>query len=381
MRFDTRVVHEGQPPDPLTGAVNVPVYLTSTYVQTAPNRNRGYAYSRTGNPTRAALEAALAGLESGAAGFAFSSGMGAITTLLDDLPAGSRVLAGEDLYGGTFRLLEHRRKMGTLRPVFEDFRDLGRVRAALASEPTALVLAESPTNPLLQLCDLAAIARVAHRHGARVAVDNTFATPVLQRPIELGADYVVHSLTKYLGGHSDLVGGAIVVRDPAAAERVGWLQNALGAVPGPLDCYLVLRGLKTLGIRMARHSENGRAVAEFLARSPKVARVHYPGLPGHPQYALARRQMSAPGGMLSCELKGGVPAARRLLRRLRIFLLAESLGGVESLVDHPATMTHASIPRAERQRRGVSDGLLRFSCGIEDPRDLIEDLRGALKGI
>lgn len=381
MRFDTRVVHEGQPPDPLTGAVNVPVYLTSTYVQTAPNRNRGYAYSRTGNPTRAALEAALAGLESGAAGFAFSSGMGAITTLLDDLPAGSRVLAGEDLYGGTFRLLEHRRKMGTLRPVFEDFRDLGRVRAALASEPTALVLAESPTNPLLQLCDLAAIARLAHRHGARVAVDNTFATPVLQRPIELGADYVVHSLTKYLGGHSDLVGGAIVVRDPAAAERVGWLQNALGAVPGPLDCYLVLRGLKTLGIRMARHSENGRAVAEFLARSPKVARVHYPGLPGHPQYALARRQMSAPGGMLSCELKGGVPAARRLLRRLRIFLLAESLGGVESLVDHPATMTHASIPRAERQRRGVSDGLLRFSCGIEDPRDLIEDLRGALKGI
>ncbi len=381
MRFDTRVVHEGQPPDPLTGAVNVPVYLTSTYVQTAPNRNRGYAYSRTGNPTRAALEAALAGLESGAAGFAFSSGMGAITTLLDDLPAGSRVLAGEDLYGGTFRLLEHRRKMGTLRPVFEDFRDLGRVRAALASEPTALVLAESPTNPLLQLCDLAAIARVAHRHGARVAVDNTFATPVLQRPIELGADYVVHSLTKYLGGHSDLVGGAIVVRDPAAAERVGWLQNALGAVPGPLDCYLVLRGLKTLGIRMARHSENGRAVAEFLARSPKVARVHYPGLPGHPQYALARRQMSAPGGMLSCELKGGVPAARRLLRRLRIFLLAESLGGVESLVDHPATRTHATIPRAERQRRGVSDGLLSFSCGIEDPRDLIEDLRGALKGI
>ncbi len=381
MRFDTKAVHEGQPADPLTGAVNVPVYLSSTFVQEAPNRNKGYVYSRSGNPTRAALERALAGLEGGRTGLAFASGLAALATLLDHLPAGSRVVAGTDLYGGSFRLLEHRRRQQGLLPVYCDLRDLDAVARTLEAGPTALVLAESPTNPLLQLADLRAIARLAHRHHALVVVDNTFATPALQRPIELGCDLVLHSLTKYLGGHSDLIGGALVAADPELGERLTWLQNALGAVPGPLDCYLVLRGLKTLGLRMARHSENARAVAEFLEGSSKVERVHYPGLRSHPQYALARRQMARPGGMVSADLKGGARAARALLRELHLFVLAESLGGVESLVEHPPSMTHASIPRAERAKRGIPDGLVRFSCGVEDARDLVDDLRSALRRI
>jgi cystathionine gamma-lyase len=381
MRFDTRLIHEGQPPDPSTGAVNVPIYLSSTFAQRSPNRNQGYVYSRSGNPTRAALETVLARLEGGSTGLAFASGLGAITTLLDDLPAGSRVVAGEDLYGGSRRLLEHRRKQAGLRPVYADFRDLAALDRVLADAPTALMFAESPTNPLMQLCDLAAVARLARKHRAPLCVDNTFASPALQRPIELGADFVMHSTTKYLSGHSDIIGGALIARVRSRGERLRWLQNALGAVPSPVDCYLVLRGIKTLGLRMRRHSENGRLLAAALERSPKVLRVHYPGLRSHPQFALARRQMSRPGGMVSAELRGGPRATRRFLRGLKLFTLAESLGGVESLVDHPASMTHASVPRAERLALGVSDGLLRFSCGIEDGADLVEDVRRALRGV
>lgn len=379
MRFDTRAVHEGQPPDPLTGAVNVPIYLSSTFEQSAPNRNKGYVYSRSANPTRTALENALAGLEGGRVGLAFSSGLGALTTLLDDLPAGSRVVAGRDLYGGTHRLLEHRRALHRLDTAYVDLGDLAAVGAALAERPTSLLFAESPSNPLLEVYDLAALARSAHRHLVRFAVDNTFATPALQRPLGLGADVVLHSTTKYLGGHSDIIGGALVARRRELGERLRWLQNALGAVPSPVDSYLVLRGIKTLGLRMRRHGENAAAVAAVLERSPRVGRVFFPGTPGRPDAALVRRQMGGPGGMLSFTLRAGtLRAARRFLGGLRVFTLAESLGGVESLVDHPASMTHASVPRAEREAAGVSDALLRLSCGIEDPEDLVEDVRRAL---
>jgi cystathionine beta-lyase/cystathionine gamma-synthase len=381
MRFDTRLIHDGQPPDPLTGAVNVPIYLSSTFAQSAPNHHQGYVYSRSGNPTRAVLETALARLEGGSTGLAFSSGLGALATLLDDLPSGSRVVAGEDLYGGTYRLLEHRRRQYDLRPVYVDFRDLRAVEARLEEGPVALLFAESPTNPLMQLCDLRALARLARRARAPLVVDNTFASPALQRPIELGADVVLHSTTKYLGGHSDIVGGALVARDRARGERLLWLQNAIGAVPSPVDSFLVLRGMKTLGLRMRRHGENAQAVAEALESARKVEKVYYPGLASHPQHALARSQMSGFGGMVSVEVKGGGGGARRFLKAMKVFTLAESLGGVESLVDHPATMTHASVPRRERVRRGVTDGLVRLSCGIEDPEDLVEDVRNALRSL
>lgn len=379
MRFDTRAIHDGQPPDPATGAVNVPIYLSSTFAQKAPNRHQGFVYSRSGNPTRAVLERVLARLEGGSVGLAFASGLGALATLLESVPAGSRVLAHRDLYGGSRRLLEHRRAQAGLRPEYLDFTDRAALGGALRAGPVALLLAESPTNPRLGLCDLAAVARLAHRYRARFVVDNTFASPALQRPLERGADVVLHSTTKYLGGHSDIIGGALVVRDRALGERLTWLQNALGAVPSPVDCYLVLRGIKTLGVRMARHCDNAVAVAEALEGAPGVRRVDYPGLPSHPQHALAARQMARPGGMVTVELADG-RAARRFLRRLRIFTLAESLGGVESLADHPATMTHASVPRAEREALGVTDGLVRLSCGIEDPADLVSDVRRGLGG-
>jgi cystathionine gamma-lyase len=378
MRFDTQLVHEGQSPDPATGAVNPPIYLSSTFAQISPDRNRGYVYSRTANPTRTALETALARLEGGARGLAFSSGMAALATLLDDLPAGSRIVAGHDLYGGSWRLLDHRRKQYGFQPVYVDFRDLAAVRAAVRAAPTALVLAESPSNPLLELCDLRAIARIAHAARAELLVDNTFASPALQRPIELGADVVLHSMTKYLGGHSDLIGGALIARRRERGERLAWLQNAIGAIPSPVDSYLALRGIRTRGVRMARHCENAARVAAALSASQKVRRVAYPGLRSHPQHALARRQMRGMGGMVTAELVGGLPAARRFLRKLRYFTLAESLGGVESLVEHPALMTHASVPRAEREARGIGDGMLRFSCGIEDGDDLVEDIERGL---
>jgi cystathionine beta-lyase/cystathionine gamma-synthase len=379
VRFNTRLIHDGQPPDPLTGAVNPPIYLSSTFRQSAPDVNQGYVYSRSGNPTRAVLEAALASLESGRTGLAFSSGLGALATLLEAFPTGSRIVAVDDLYGGTWRLFEHHRRQFGLKIDYVDMRDLERVRAAL-TEKVDLVYLETPTNPLLRLVDLKAVARLAKDAKAPVAVDNTFATPALQRPIELGADIVLHSTTKYLGGHSDIVGGALVLRTRKDGQRFAWLQNAVGAVPSPFDCFLVLRGIHTLGVRMRAHGASARAVAEVLEGHKKVRTVHYPGLASHPQHSLARRQMDGYGGIVSVDLVGGTRPVLRFLRRLKIFTLAESLGGVESLVDHPATMTHASVPKAEREAHGVTDGLVRLSCGIEDPADLADDVRSALRG-
>ena len=379
MRLRTRLIHDAQPPDPQTGAVNPPIYLSSTFRQFAPNRHQGYVYGRTGNPTRAVLEAALARLESGRRGLAFSSGLGALTTLLEAFGSGRRVVAGDDLYGGTWRLLDHHRRQFGVRVEFADLGDPA-VAERLFEEPADLVYLESPTNPLLRLVDLAAVAKRAHAAGATVVVDNTFATPALQRPIELGADVVLHSTTKYLGGHSDIIGGALVLRSRRDAERYAWLQNAVGAVPSPFDAYLVVRGLRTLGVRMRAHEESARAVAEALEAHPKVRTIHYPGLASHPQNRLARRQMDGYGGIVSVDLRGGRRSAFAFLRRLRVFTLAESLGGVESLVDHPATMTHASVPEAQRRAHGISDGLVRLSCGIEDPADLADDVRSALRG-
>jgi len=380
VRFNTRLLHDAQPPDPLTGAVNAPIYLSSTFRQSAPNRHLGYVYGRTGNPTRAVLEAALAKLEGGSTGLAFSSGLGALTTLLESVPSGRRIVSVDDVYGGTWRLFEHHRRQFGLRVDYVDMTDLGKLRAAL-SEPADLVYLETPTNPLLKLVDIPEAIRLARKVKAFVAVDNTFATPALQRPIEMGADLVLHSTTKYLGGHSDVIGGALVLSDRKDGERFAWLQNAVGAVPSPFDCFLTLRGIHTLGVRMRAHGEGARAVAEELAGSRKVRRVLYPGLRSHPQYALARRQMSGFGGMVSVEVEGGRRGALRFLKGLRVFTLAESLGGVESLVDHPASMTHASVPRREREAHGVTDGLLRLSCGIEDPADLAEDVRHGLKEV
>ncbi len=381
MRFDTRLIHEAQPPDRLTGAVNVPIYLSSTFRQIAPNRNQGYVYGRSGNPTRAVLEHALAAIEGGRTGLAFSSGLGALTTLLEAFPSGSRIVSGDDLYGGTWRLFEHHRRQFGLRIDYVDLSQPDRLDAALDAGRTALVYVETPTNPLLRLVDLRAVARAAHRARALLAVDNTFASPALQRPLELGADIVLHSTTKYLGGHSDIIGGALVLRRPADGARFTWLQNAVGAVPSPFDCFLVLRGLHTLGLRMRAHSAGARAVAGALEGARSVERVYYPGLRSHPQYALARRQMDDFGGIVSLDLRGGAPAARRFLKGLKVFTLAESLGGVESLAEHPASMTHASVPRAEREAHGVGDGLVRLSCGIEDPDDLVADVTGALRRI
>ena len=380
MRFDTKLLHAAQRPDDATGAVVPPIVLATTFAQSAPNVSKGWTYSRSGNPTRAVLEGALAALEGGRTGLAFSSGLGALTSLLENVPSGHRIVAGNDLYGGTYRLFEHHRRQFGIVVDYVDTTDPENVAAALETAPAQLVYLESPTNPLLKVVDIAAVSRIARRHRTDVVVDNTFATPALQRPLELGARIVLHSTTKYLGGHSDVVGGALVIKDRALGERYAWIQNAVGAVPGPFDAFLVLRGLHTLGVRMRAHGESARAVSEVLAGSRKVRAVHYPGRRDHPQYRVARRQMSGFGGMVSAELVGGLPAVRRFLRRLRLFTLAESLGAVESLVDHPALMTHASVPRADRERLGVSDGLLRFSCGIEDPADLADDVRNALSG-
>jgi len=380
VRFNTRLLHDAQPPDPLTGAVNTPIYLSSTFRQFAPNRHQGFVYGRSGNPTRSVLEATLAKLEGGATGLAFSSGLGALATLLESLPGGKRVVSVDDVYGGTWRLFEHHRRQFGLRVDYVDMTDLGKLEEALA-EPADLLYLETPTNPLLKLVDIRAAIGLARAAKAFVAVDNTFATPALQRPIELGADLVLHSTTKYLGGHSDIIGGALVLKRPKDGERFAWLQNAVGAVPSPFDCFLVLRGIHTLGVRMRAHCESARAVAEALDGARKVRRVLYPGLRTHPQYALARRQMKGFGGMVSVEVEGGRRAALRFLKGLRVFTLAESLGGVESLVDHPASMTHASVPRREREAHGVTGGLVRLSCGIEDPVDLADDVRRALREV
>ena len=378
--FNTLAVHAGVEPDPTTGAVMTPIYQTSTYAQTGINEHKGYDYARTDNPTRTALQTALAALEGGRYGLAFSSGMAAIDTLLRLVRPGERVICGNDLYGGTYRLFDKVLAGYGVRFTFIDTSDAAAVRAELACEPARLVWLESPTNPTLRLADIAAVSAAAHAAGAQVAVDNTFASPALQRPLALGADFAVHSTTKYIGGHSDVVGGAIVTDDAGAYEQLKFLQNAAGAVPGPFDCFLTLRGIKTLGLRMRTHCDNATAVARFLDDHPAVERVIYPGLDSHPQHELARRQMAGPGGMVSFTLHGGESAARALATGTRLFTLAESLGGVESLIELPAAMTHASVGGPEAQAAGfaVEAGLVRLSVGIEHAPDLIADLRQAL---
>jgi cystathionine beta-lyase/cystathionine gamma-synthase len=374
--FATRAIHAGQDADPATGATVVPIYATSTYTQEAPGKHKGYEYSRSSNPTRTALETCLAALEGGERGLAFASGLAATTAVLSILRPGDEVVAASDLYGGTYRLLERVfRPWGLVARYSDDPSPDGFVR--LMTAKTKLVWIETPTNPLLQIVDIAGVAEVAHRHGALLAVDNTFGSPYLQQPIRLGADLVVHSTTKYLGGHSDVVGGAVIGR----AELLGpiaFYQNAAGGVPGPFDAYLTLRGIKTLELRMQKHCGNARRLAAWLSEQPQVERVYYPGLPSHPGHDLATRQMRDYGGMVSLRLKGGTEAARRFMTRTRLFSLAESLGGVESLLCHPATMTHASIPAEIRLARGVDDGLMRLSVGIEEAEDLEADLRQAL---
>jgi cystathionine gamma-lyase len=380
-RFGTRVIHGGQRPDPLTGAVMPPIYATSTYVQSSPGVHKGYEYSRTHNPTRDALQAALANLEGGAAGFAFASGMAATATLLELLDAGAHIIAMNDLYGGSYRLLENVRKRSAGHTVsFVDLSDVAALEAAIRPD-TRLLWVETPTNPLLKLVDLSAAAALARSRGILCICDNTFATPYIQRPLEHGFDVVMHSTTKYLNGHSDAIGGAAIVRaDKELTERIGYLQNALGAVPGPFDSYLTLRGIKTLALRMERHCANGLAVAQFLEQHPAVERVHYPGLASHPQHALAKRQMvSGYGGIVTAVLRGGLDAARRTLERCHLFALAESLGGVESLIEHPAIMTHASLPPSMRAALGIGDGLIRLSVGVEDIADLLAELKEALR--
>jgi cystathionine beta-lyase/cystathionine gamma-synthase len=378
MEWDTRLIHEGQAADPLTGAVNVPVYLSTTFRQSSPGVSKGYVYSRTGNPTRAALERILAKLEGGAGALAFGSGLAAISALYMGYPSGSRIVAGDDLYHGAQRLLELSRTHG-VRVDFVDTTNLTNIRRAFAEKPAVdLLYLETPTNPLLKITDLKGAIQIARRGHARVAVDNTFASPVFQRPLELGADVVVHSTTKYIGGHSDVLGGALVVRTRPLLEKLYWFQNSAGGVPSPFDCYLMIRGIRTLGVRVRQHAENAQKVAEFLQKHPKIIRTLYPGLPGHPGHALARRQMDGFGGMVSAEVKGGQAAAIRVAKRLKVFTLGESLGGVESLVNHPALMTHRAMPPKEQKVKGISGGLLRFSVGIEDGEDLVDDLRQAL---
>jgi cystathionine beta-lyase/cystathionine gamma-synthase len=375
--FSTRAIHAGQDADPATGATVVPIYATSTYTQAAPGQHKGYEYSRSGNPTRTALETCLASLEGGERGLAFASGLAATTAVLAQLRPGDEVVASADLYGGTFRLLERVFKPWGLVAKYTDDSSPAGFKP-LMSAKTKLVWIETPTNPLLQILDIRALADMAHAGGAILAVDNTFASPYLQRPIELGADLVVHSTTKYLGGHSDVVGGAVIGRKDLLGP-IAFYQNAAGGVPGPFDAYLTLRGLKTLAVRMDRHCANAAELAAWLVQQPQVERVYYPGLPPHPGHELAKKQMRSFGGMISLRLKGGTEGAKRFLPATRLFSLAESLGGVESLVCHPATMTHASIPTEIRVKRGVDDGLIRLSVGIEDVADLRADLASALK--
>ena len=375
--FSTRAIHAGQEPDPTTGAVAVPIYQTSTYAQDAVGKHRGYEYSRTANPTRAALETCVAALEGGAHGLAFASGMAAEAAVMQLLKPGDHTVAVDDLYGGTYRLF--RRVLEPMGLVFSfvDGSDLTAVEKSL-TDRTRMVWVESPTNPLLKLVDIEAVSKLAHARQALLVVDNTFMSPYFQRPLSLGADIVVHSSTKYLGGHSDVIGGTLVVNRDDLFERLAFLQNAVGGVPGPMDAWLVLRGIKTLAVRMREHDSNARLVAEFLRGHRQVARVFYPGLADHPQRDLARRQMSGFGGMISFEVKGGLEPARRVVERTHLFTLAESLGGVESLIELPAAMTHASIPAETRRAHGVADGLVRVSVGIEDAADLISDLDQAL---
>jgi cystathionine gamma-lyase len=374
----TRAIHAGQRPDPLAGAIMTPVYLTSTYVQDGLGRHKGYEYARSRNPTREALERNVAALEGAQHGFAFASGTACVDSLMKLFKAGDHVVCGENVYGGTFRLFDRLLQHFGLEFTYVDTRDPNRIEDACRKR-TVAVLVETPTNPLMRLTDLSAAADIAHRAGALMIVDNTFATPVLQRPFSHGADIVFHSTTKYLNGHSDMIGGIAVLNDDDLAARLQFIQNAAGAVPGPFDCWLALRGTKTLHLRVAAHDTNGRQIASWLANRVGVERVIYPGLPSHPQYELARRQMCGFGGMITVEM-GGRERAARVLERTRIFSLAESLGGVESLISHPATMTHASVPPDRRAALGITDGMIRLSCGVEDVNDLIGDLERAFEG-
>ncbi len=377
-RFGTRAIHAGQQPDPSTGAIMTPIYATSTYVQESPGVHKGFEYSRSQNPTRNAYERCVADLEGGTRGFAFASGLAAMSTVLDLLDTGDHVVAGDDLYGGTFRLFERVRKRSAgLDFTFVDLSKPGALNTAVRPN-TRMVWVETPSNPLLRLIDLTAVADAAQGRGILCVVDNTFATPYLQRPLEHGFDIVVHSATKYLNGHSDIVGGIAVTKDAALGDRLGFLQNAVGAIAGPFDSFLALRGLKTLHLRMERHCSNAQKIAEWLERHPSVESVTYPGLASHPEHELARRQMPGFGGMITMFLRGGIAESRRFLERCRVFALAESLGGVESLIEHPAIMTHASVPEAQRRALGISDALIRVSVGVEDVDDLIADLDQAL---
>ncbi len=372
-RFETLAIHAGQSPDPTTGAVMTPVYLTSTYAQAGPGEHKGFEYSRTRNPTRDALEGCLAALEGARHGLAFASGLAATDAILHLLEAGDHLVCCDDVYGGTFRLVDKVFRRHGVEASWVDLTDPANLERAMQPR-TRLVWIESPTNPLLKLVDLDAVAALARARGARTVVDNTFATPFFQRPLQHGIDLVCHSTTKYLNGHSDVVGGAVLTGDGELHQRLAFLQNAVGAVPSPMDSFLVLRGLKTLHLRMERHADNAMKLARFLEGHPQVERALYPGLPSHPQHALARRQMTGFGGMLAFVIRGGLEAARAFLGAVRIFACAESLGGVESLVEHPAIMTHASVPRETRERLGIADGFIRVSCGIEHADDLLEDL-------
>lgn len=376
----TKVIHAGQQPDPTTGAVMTPIYATSTYVQTSPGKHKGFEYSRTHNPTRLAYEKCIASLESGKHGLAFASGMAAIATILEMLSPGDHVVACDDLYGGTYRLFENVRKRSAgIDFSLVDFSDLAAVEKAIRPN-TKLIWVETPTNPMLKLIDLAGVAAIAKRHNLISVADNTFATPILQRPLELGIDMVMHSATKYLNGHSDMVGGIVVVKDKQELiEKMFYLQNAIGAVSGPFDSFLALRGLKTLAIRMDRHCANAQELATWLESHPKVARVYYPGLESHPQHELAKKQMRQFGGMISVVLKASLEETIRFLETCQLFSLAESLGGVESLIEHPAIMTHASIPKEKRELLGIQDSFIRLSVGIENIEDLKKDLENAFR--
>lgn len=375
----TRVIHAGQTPDPSTGAVMTPIYATSTYVQESPGKHKGYEYSRTRNPTREAYEKCVADLESGQRGFAFASGMAATATVLELLGPGDHIITMDDVYGGTYRLLERVRKRSAgLQVSFIDLCDIEKLKAAIRPE-TRMIWVETPTNPMLKIVDLEKIVAVAKEHNLLTVADNTFATPILQRPLELGFDIVVHSATKYINGHSDMVGGlAIVGNNAELADQIGFLQNSIGAVAGPFDSFLALRGVKTLAIRMERHCQSALLLAQWLEKHPKVARVIYPGLTSHPQHELAKKQMQQFGGMITVELTSDLAETVKVLERCKLFALAESLGGVESLIEHPAIMTHASIPKDQREMLGIKDGLIRISVGIEDVEDLKEDLAQAL---
>ncbi len=379
--FGTRVIHAGQEHDPLTGAVMQPIYQTSTYAQESPGVHKGFVYARGANPTRFAYERCIADLENGSRGFAFGSGMAAIATMLELFDAGAHVVAMDDVYGGTFRLFERVRKTSmNLAVSYVDLTDPANLEAAITPE-TKLLWLETPTNPMLKIVDIEALAKIAHAKGVMVGVDNTFASPYCQRPLDFGADIVMHSATKFLNGHSDVIGGVLVVKDDDLGDRLAFLQNSVGGIQGPFDSFLALRGLKTLALRLERHCENAGALAEWLEAHPAIDRVVYPGLASHPGYAVARRQMTAFGGMVTVYLKGGLDAARAMLERVELFTLAESLGGVESLIEHPGIMTHASIPPERRAELGVDDALVRLSVGVEALGDLRADLDQALAGL